>query len=141
MRKFSRLTFLICTLALLGGVAAAGDDQPVVTTQDNGQRAIARWGVAKDASRQSQLAVKELSFLLKRYPDATTWAVIYNTTPKLWRLLEYDIERRQLMEVSMTDSVKSNNRGIDFYPAHIHGAAQGSLNIEGLWKIKRSKNR
>ena len=134
-----RATFaIVCVLASSHGGAVAVPIQPVVSVADDGKRAIARYGIADDALRQSKLAVKELSFLIKKYPDAKTWAVAYNTAPKLWRVLEYDIERRQLMEVVLTKSEKSNRRGNDFFPAHIHRAAQQNLNIEELWKSNKT---
>lgn len=128
---------LTLALALTLRVAVAAPAQPVITISDDKTRVVARTGIAEDIERQSKLAVKELSFLIKQYPDARTWAVVYNTAPKLWRVLEYDNERRQLIEVVLTKSVKSNRRGNDFYPAHIHRAAQQSLGIEELWKLNK----
>ncbi len=135
------LLAITCALASSHGVAVAAPAPPVVSVSNDGKRAIARYGIADDALRQSQLAVKELSFLIKKYPDAKNWAVAYNTAPELWRVLEYDIERRQLMEVVLTKSEKSNRRGNDFFPAHIHRAAQQSLNIEELWKSNKAEKR
>ena len=137
MQKLSRCALLACTLALRVGVAAAGDAKPIVTVSDEKTRVVARYGIADDVERQSQLAVKELSRLLKKYPSAKTWAVAYNTAPKLWRVLEYDIERRQLIEVALTNGSKGRTAGNDFYPAHIHNAAQQSLDIEELWKMNK----
>ena len=127
---------LISMFALIHHAAVAAPMAPTISVSESGDRAIARYGIAENVERQSRLAVKQLSFLLKQYPNAKTWAVVYNTAPKLWRLLEYDIERRQLLEVQLTASSKGNRRGNDFYPSHIHRAAQQSLNIEELWKIR-----
>ena len=121
-------------LTLRVGVAAPA--LPAISVSDDGTRAIARYGVAVDLARQSKLAVKELSRLIKKYPDAREWAVAYNTAPKYWTVIEYDFERRQLMQVIKSASESSNRRGLDFYPSHIHRAAQLSLTIEELWKIK-----
>ena len=136
MRKFSLNTITaMASLVFVTHCVVAAPAQPVVTVSNDKTRVVARYGVAENAERQSKLAVKELSLLMKKYPDAREWAVAYNTTPELWRVLEYDIERRQIMQVTLEESAKSNRRGNNFYPAHIHRAAQESLSIEALWEM------
>ena len=117
-----------------GAVAAPG--QPVITVSDDETRVIARYGFVEDVERQNKLAVKELSFLLKKYPDAKEWAVAYNTAPKLeWRVLEYKIESRQLIDNELTSKNNSRRWKYGYFPAHIHRASQESLSIEALWQI------
>ena len=129
---FRALPALVFACALLLRVAVAAPALPAIAVSDDGNRAIARYGVAVDLARQSKLAVKELSFLIKKYPDAKEWAVAYNTAPKYWTVIEYSFERRQLMQVIKSASESSNRRALDYYPAHIHRAAQLSLTIEEL---------
>ena len=139
MRNFLPLSLsvLFCAVTLTWHGAVAAPAQPRISLVDeDGKRVVARYGVVEDALLQDQLAVKKLSFLLKKYPDATSWAVAYNTESYYWRVLEYNIERRQLVEITY-DTTKSKSWGYGFFPAHIHKAAQQSLFIEGLWRLKK----
>ena len=141
MRNFS-LNLAILTITafyLCVGVAAPAQPRISVTNESgynyNGKRVVARYGIADDVYRQSQLAVKQLSFLIKKYPDAKSWAVAYNTESYYWRVLEYNIGRRQLVEIKSDGGGTGKSWGYDYFPAHIHRAAQASMTIEELWKL------
>ena len=131
-----KLAILIIT-ALCLRVAVAAPAQPMITISDDKTRVIARYGVVENFERQSKLAVKELSRLIKKYPDAKEWAVAYNTTPALWRVLEYDIENRELIAIALKATSKGRRWDYGYFPAHIHSAAQQSLTIEALWEINQ----
>ena len=136
-----RVILLILTVIYGFGVARANPQTPkiTITNEDGanfqGKRVVARYGIISDSALQSKLAVKELSFLLKKYPDAKTWAVAYNIDEGQWRVIEYNRTRRQLIERKLAYL----HWGYDFYPAHIHKAAQKSLDIDALFWLKKRK--
>ena len=139
-----RLSATMITFAISGraGIAAPASPQTTVTNEgtanDDAKRVVARYGIIEESEQPSKLAVKELSTLLRNYPDAKTWAVAYNVDAEQWRILEYNIELRELTTIGTFPTSKDRHWAYDYYPSHIHRAPQQGLDTAGLWKSKRS---